>query len=159
MELGLLFPTVRHGQPNQHVVWAGLGVLGKDVPVGRVVKDAGVLELILWLADPSPPVLLDQVPVRILRLRVLVEGLHVRVGGGGVEVVVAFLAVLPVVALWTRQTKETLLEDGVLLVPESHRETETALSVTDAQQAVLPPPIGTGASMVMREVVPAVRHE
>ena len=64
-------------------------------------------------------------------------------GWGGVEVVVALLAVLTVVPLRTRQTKETLLEDGVLLVPESHRETETALSVADAQQAVLSPSIGT----------------
>ena len=150
-----LLPTVRYSETNEDVLWTGFGVLGKDVPVFRLVKHTRVFQLMLWLTHSSLPILLHQVGIRVLGLRVLVESLHVGVGGGGVKVVVALLAVLAMVPLGSRQTKETLLEDGVLLVPQCHGKAETTLSITDAQQAILPPAIGTGPSMVMGKVVPA----
>ena len=47
------------------------------------------------------------------------------------------------------------LKDWIFLVPEGEGEAEPALTVRDAQQPVLPPAVGPGASVVVREVVPA----
>ena len=76
-------------------------------------------------------------------------------GGGGVKVVVALLGVLTMVTLGAGQTKDSLLEDWVFLVPEGEGKAEAALAVADAQQTVLPPAVGPGASVVVREVLPA----
>src|SRR5206468_11055440 len=56
--------------------------------------------------------------------------------------------------------EETLLEDRVAAVPERERKTQAALPVTNPQQAVLAPAVGTATSVVMREVIPrrAVRR-
>ena len=150
-----LRPAVGSRNANEDIHRAGFGVLGVDVPVLALVEDASILQLKLRLRDSSPLVLLHQPAVGVGRLRVLVQGLHVGVRGGGVQVVVALLRVLAVVALRPRQPKDALLEDGVLLVPECEGEAEAALSVGDAHQPVLPPPVGPGAGVLMREVLPA----
>src|SRR3970282_2492601 len=89
-----------------------------------------------------------------LRLGVLVEGLHVGVRRGGVEVVVALLAVLPVVPLRPRQAEEALLQDRVSPVPEGKGEAEAALPVGDPEQPVLPPPVGAAARLLGRKGIP-----
>ena len=150
-----LGPAVGSRNANEDIHRAGFGILGIDVPVLALVEDASILQLKLRLLDSSPLVLLHQPAVGVGRLRVLVQGLHVGVRGGGVQVVVALLRVLAVVALRPRQPEDALLEDGVLLVPECEGEAEAALSVADAQQPILPPPVGPGAGVVMREVIPA----
>ena len=75
-----------------------------------------------------------------------------------VEVEVALLHVLAVVALGAGQAEEPLLEDRVAAVPEGQGEAEPALAVGDAQQAVLAPAVGAAAGVVVREVVPARRR-
>src|SRR5262249_35673612 len=64
------------------------------------------------------------------------------------------LDVLPVVALVAGQPEETLLENGVALVPQREREAEAGVVVTDAGQAVLAPAICAGAGMVVGEILP-----
>src|SRR4029078_1474749 len=123
-----------------------------EVPV--VVEDAGVQELVLQLLAAPPAVRLDEVPVRELALRVLVEVLHVRVRGRGVEVEVVLLGVLAVVALAVGEAEDPLLEDGVPLVPQGEREAEPLFVVGDPAQAVLAPAVRAGARLVVREVVP-----
>ena len=61
------------------------------------------------------------------------------------------------VSLRSSEAKDALLENGIFLVPESEPETEVAVLVTDAKEAVFSPAIGTGTSMVMREVLPATK--
>src|SRR5829696_7956682 len=75
--------------------------------------------------------------------------------GGRVEVVVDLLDVLAVVAFETREPKEPLLEDGIVAVPKSEGEAEPGLGVTKAENAVLTPAVGSGAGLIVREVVPS----
>ena len=91
---------------DDEVLGRRLGVLHGHVEVPVVVEDAGVQEL--ELPSPSLPaaVLLDELLVGIGALRVLVEPLHVGVGGRGVEIEVVLLDVLAVVSLGRRQTEE-----------------------------------------------------
>ena len=82
-----------------HVFRPGLRVLHDHVEVAVVVEDPGVQELELSRLPTPLLVLLHEPRVGVLGLRVLVEPLHVGVGGGRVEVVPVLLDVLPVVRL------------------------------------------------------------
>jgi hypothetical protein len=72
--------------------------LDENVPVAIIIKHIGIHDL--KLADVAAAVarLANELLVRVLALRVLVEHLHVRVGRGRVEVPVLLLDVLSVVA-------------------------------------------------------------
>ena len=112
-------------------------------------------------SNSGPPplpaaVLLDELRVGILALRVLVEPLHVRVGGRRVEVEVVLLHVLAVVALGGHEAEEPLLQDRVALVPQREREDQELVAVADAGQAVLAPAVGLAAGLVVGEEVPGV---
>ncbi len=109
--------------------------------------------------DASPLVLLDEVSIGELRLGVLVQRFHVGMGGGGVEVIVAVLGVLSMVTLATRQAKDALLQDGVLLVPQGQAEAEAALPVANPQQAIFPPTVDAGTGMVVGKVLPAAQRQ
>lgn len=88
------------------------------------------------------------------RLRVLVEHPHPGVGRRIVEVEVALLDILAVVALVAGEAEEALLEDGVAPVPEREREAEALLIVADTGQAVFVPTVGPRAGVVVGEILP-----
>jgi hypothetical protein len=46
--------------------------------------------------------------------------------------------------------ERALLEDGVPVVPKGDREAQTRLVVGDPAEAVLAPPVGPGAGLVVR---------
>src|SRR5262249_58903210 len=71
-----------------------------------------------------------------------------------VQVEVALLHVLAVIALRAAEPEQALLQDGVAPVPEGQREAEPALAVGDAEQPVLAPAVGTAARVVVGEVRP-----
>ena len=156
MESRRLRAAVVDRHADQDVVRSRLGVLDEDVEVPVVVEDPRVEQLVLELLARPPPVRLEEVPVRELALRVLVEVLHVRVRRRRVEVEVVLLDVLAVVPLAVGEAEQALLQDRVPLVPERERETEALLVVGDPAEAVLAPPVGPGAGLVVREVVPGV---
>jgi len=97
--------------PDGQVGRVGLGVLHEDVEIAVVVEDACVEQLVFGVVDAAPTVL-DQLPVGVLPLRVLVEVLHVRVRRRVVEVEVILLDVLAVVRLAGHQAEEALFQDG-----------------------------------------------
>jgi hypothetical protein len=74
--------------------FAGLGVFDRDVDISPVIDYARIQTLDLEVENPSFPVLIDQVPVRIFRLGILVEHPHVAVGGRGIQVEVVLLDIL-----------------------------------------------------------------
>src|SRR5581483_3812493 len=154
VERRLVGTAVHGGDPDQDVVGGCLGVLDDHVEVAVAVEDPGVGQLVLRLLPAPPPVLGHQLGVGEPPLRVLVERLEVGVGGRGVEVVVALLDVLAVVALGTPEPEQALLQDGVLSVPEREREAEAALPVADPEQPVLAPAVGAAPGVIVREVVP-----
>ena len=135
---------------------AALRVLHEDVEIAVVLEHAGVEELVLHVVTAPPPIRLHQVGVRIRRLRVLVEVLHVRVRRRAIEVEVVLLHVLAMVAFAVGQPEEPLFENGILAVPEGQAETEVLLVVGNAGDAVFAPAVGARAGMVVREEVPGV---
>ncbi len=95
-----------------------------------------------------------QVDVRVGALRVLVQVLHVGVGGGVVEVKIILLDVLAMVALAVREAEQPLLQDGVGPVPQRQGKAQLLLVVRNAGQPILTPAIGPRARLVMREIIP-----
>jgi hypothetical protein len=153
---GRIRAAVEGRDPHQHVVERRPGVLDQDVEVTVLVEGAGVGQLELGLVPATAAVLLAQAGVRELGLRILVEGLEVGAGGGGVEVEVALLDVLAVVALGVGESEKAFLEDRILAVPQGHGEAQPALVIAQAQEAVLAPAVGPAAGVVVGQVAPGV---
>ena len=103
-----MYFAVRRADSDQEVVGRGLGVLDEDVEVPVVIEQAGVDELVFQRLTPARAVGAQQVRVGIRALWILVEHPHVRVGGRAVEVVVALLNVLTVIAFGTGQTGQVV---------------------------------------------------
>jgi hypothetical protein len=146
--------AVRDREPDEEVVGRRLRVLGEHVEVAVLREDPGIDELELGIPPAAALVLLNEPRVGKRRLRVLVEGLHVRVGRRRVEVEVVVLDVLAVVALRASEAEEPLLQDRVLLVPEGQREAEALMVVRDPKEPVLAPAVRAGAGVVVREGIP-----
>src|SRR2546425_2669524 len=140
---GRFGPTIVHGNANEDVFRASLRVLHEHVKVPIVAEGARIEQLVLELFPRSSAVRVDQVPVGILPLRVLVEILHVRVGGRAVEVEVVLLDVLAMVRLTVGESEQALVQDGVPLVPQSEREAQPLLVIREAPKPVLAPPVGS----------------
>jgi hypothetical protein len=120
------------------------------------LEDARVDDLELAVVEASRGVLPDQLVVRELRKRVLVQSFQVAGGRGRVEIVVQLLHVLAVVPLGIGQAEQAFLENRVAPVPQGQGETEPARAVRDAEQPIFAPPVGAAAGMVVRERPPDV---
>ena len=83
---GRFRPAIVHGHPNEDVLRPLLRVLHEHVKIPVVGEHARIEQFVFELFPRSPSVGLDQVPVGIFPLRVLVEILHVRVGRRAVDV-------------------------------------------------------------------------
>ena len=156
MEPGGRGPAIVDGDADQDVVGACLGVLEEHVEVAVVVEDARVEQLVFDLLPRPSAVRLHEVSIRELPLRILVEVRHVRVRGRRIEVEIVLLDVLAVVPLAVGEPEESLLQDGVALIPEGEGEAEALLVVRDPPETVLAPAIGAGAGLIVAEVVPRV---
>ncbi len=156
VQRGFLRAAVEGRDPDQQVIRRRLGILDKDVEVPVVVEDPRVEQFVFHLLAGAAAVRLDQIAIGKGRLGVLVKILHVGMRGRAVEIEIVFLDILPVVALGVRQAEEALLQNRVLSVPQGQGEAEPLLVVADARQAVLAPPVGPGARLVVGEVAPGV---
>src|SRR5262249_48756478 len=110
--------------------------------------------LVLWHMLVAPAVLLGEIGVRKGCLRVLVQILHVRVGGRAVDVEVVLLYVFAVVALVAGQAEKAFFDDGVAPVPQGDGEADARVTVRKAREAVLVPAVGARSGLVVGEVVP-----
>ena len=156
LQHGRLGRAVVHGDAAEDVLRGRLRVLHLDVEVVPGVEDTGVDQLVLELLARPFPVDRDQVVVGKLGLRVLVQVALVAVGRDVVDVEVVLLDVLAVVALGVGQAEQPLLEDRVPLVPQRQRQAQPLLVVADPGQAVLAPPVGPRARLIVGEVGPGV---
>ena len=73
-----------------------------------------------------------------------------------IEVEVVFLHVLAVIALAVREAEESLLQDGILPIPEGQREAQTLFVVGNAGDAVLAPAVGARARVIVGEEIPGI---
>ena len=76
--------------------------------------------------------------------------------GGGVEVVINLFHVLAVIPLPVRQTKESLLENGVAPIPEGERQAKVLLIIRPARDPIFTPPISPTAGVIMRKISPSI---
>ena len=152
----LLRAPVVHRHLHQHVLRRRFGVLDENVEIAVVVEDAGIEKLVFELATAARPVGGRQVGVWVGRLWVLVEELHVRVGGRAVQVEVVLLDILAVVALGVGKPEHPLLQDRVTTVPQRQREAQPPLVVAKPGNAVLTPAIRPRPCLLMGEVRPGV---
>jgi hypothetical protein len=149
-------PAVVRRDANEQVLLAGLCMLDEHVEIAPVVQRVaeGIDELIFRRIFVPASVFRDEVGVRVFDLRVLVQHFGVRVRRRRVEVVVILLDVFAVVALVAGESKEPLLEDGILLVPQRDAQAQVLIAVTESTEAVLVPAIGAAPRVIVREVVP-----
>src|SRR5215831_3478335 len=124
--------TVTDADADEYVFCLDLGVLNHHIEIAPLVEDTGVDQLILHEEFAPPAVLLDQLTVRVFRLRILIEILHVGMGRRVVQVVVVLLDVLAVVAFAVGQTEQPLLEDWIPAVPESQGKAQILVPIADA---------------------------
>jgi hypothetical protein len=149
-------PGVGHLDRHQDVVRVGLCVVHLDDPVPVVVERTGVHELIFRLGAVAPPVHRNEVVIGEGPLRVVIAPPLPGVARQRIQVPPVFLYVLAMVALLTGQAEGPLLQDRVVLVPQGQRQAQPLLDVAEPGQAVLPPPVGAGSGVIVRQVVPGL---
>jgi TRAP-type C4-dicarboxylate transport system permease large subunit len=96
-----------------------------------------------------------QLRVGKLRLRILVQTLHVGVCRRGIEVVIVFLDVLAVIAFGSSQAEQALLQDRIAAIPKGEGKTKALVIVADAGDAVLGPAVGARTGMIVWKIVPS----
>jgi hypothetical protein len=153
---GRLGTAVGYRDADQDIFGSGLGVFHEDVEIAIAVESAGVEELEFRFGARTLAVLLTQTVIRECSLGILVQALHVGVGGRIVEVEIALLDVLSVVAFLAGQSEESLFEDGVAAVPEGQREADSLMAIANASDAVFVPAVGALSSLLVGEILPGV---
>ena len=154
VDLGIFRTTVADLDTDAEVLRPFLRVLDEDVEIAVLIEDAGIEQLELGTTAVAAAVLSHQPLVRVLRLRVLVQVLHVAVGRSAIDVEVVLLQVFAMVALGRDQPERAFLQDRVSTVPQRQRKAQQLVLIRDAGQAVFAPAVGLAAGHVVREIVP-----
>src|SRR5262249_45294749 len=121
-----------------------------------VVENAGVEQFVLELFAGPTSVRSHQFVIGVGALRILVEVLHVRVGGRAIYIEVVLLHVLAVIALAVGQAEKTLFQNWILAITQGEGKAEPFFLARKPGQPVFPPAIGAGAGLVVTEVVPGI---
>ncbi len=154
MKCGWLICAVFDGNAHHDIVGRVLRILDNDIEIAVVVEHAGIEDFIFRLISAAPPVFLDQLLVGVRVMRILVQHLHVRMSRRAVEIEVQLLYVLAVIALLIRQSKEPLLDDRIMPVPERERHAPVERVVAESGDPVFTPTVHAAARVIVREVVP-----
>src|SRR5215467_2551926 len=147
---------IRDTDPNQDVFRRSLGVLHRNVEVAIFGEDTGIRQLEFRAAFVPATVLFDKLRVRKGGVRVLVKVFHVGVSRSAVEIEIALLDILSMVAFVAGQTKEPFLKNGIAPVPQGHCKADVLMTVADARDSILVPAVRPRSRVVMREVLPGV---
>ena len=147
--------SIRDRNANQDIVGSCFRVFREHIKISALIKNPGVREFKLGIVSPSPTILSDQLIVWELRLRILIQRLHVGMCWCGIEIKITLLHIFSVISFRSGQTEKSLFENLVLAIPEREREAQATFSIRDSQQPVFAPSIGTTSSMFMGKGVPA----
>ena len=131
-----------------------LGIFHRHIEVAVVSEHAGVHQLEFRAVLVAPAVLFHQLRVGKCGLRVLVQVLHVGVRGRAVQVVVALLDVLAMIALVAGQAEEAFFQDRIAAVPQRDGEADVLVAVADARDAIFIPAIGAAIARDRAENTP-----
>src|ERR1043166_1012729 len=152
MARGIVRSPVHRLDADHRVLGSGLGKFDEDVEIAVFVEQPTVEKLEFRLAARAAAALLDQSPVRVFLLRILVEVLHVRVRRRRVDVEVVLLEILAVIGLGADEPEHALLQNRITTVPQGEREHEHLIAITPPGDAVLPPAVCLGARARTRTV-------
>ncbi len=136
-----LCTTIVNRRANQNVVRRILGILDNAVKIVAVIEHTQITQLQLRFQPIALAVTTGQLLVGKLTLRILVKSLHVRVRGGRIDIKVNLFHIFAMVALWSAQPVQALLEDVIPRVPKRKRKTEPTFTVADPQQTIFTPTI------------------
>ena len=155
MQLRRVRPAIRDRDADENIVRRTLRVLDAHIEVAALREHARVHQLELRLLPRPPPILLDQLRVRKLALRILVERLQVGMRRRGIQKEIILLHILAVIPLVRRETEQALLQNRIAPIPQRQSETQPALAIRDPEQPILAPAIRPTARVIVREIIPA----
>ncbi len=156
MQRGRLRSAIGRGDANENIVGRLLRVLDEDIEVAVVIEYAGIGQLKFRVELAAAAIFFHEPGVRVCGLGIFVKRFQIRRRRRGVEVVVALLHILAVVAFAVGQSEQPFLENWIAAIPERHRETEPALAIGDSQQTIFAPAVCPAASMIVRKILPAI---
>src|SRR5262249_19116794 len=147
---------VCNAETNQEICCRVFRILYQYVSVFVVGKDAGVEQLVFKRERVrlAPAVFLHEIRIRKCSMRVLVEGLHVAVGGYIIQIEVILLHIFPVISFAVSEPEKAFLENRVVAVPERQRKAKPGFLVADAKQTIFTPPLCTRTGVIMWKVIP-----
>src|SRR5271166_2349539 len=107
---------VSNAETNQDICWGVLGILYQHVSVLVARKDPGIEQLVFKRERVcfAPTVFLHQIRIRKRPMRILVEGLHVAVGGSIIQIEVILLHVFPVISFAVSEPEKAFLQNRSL---------------------------------------------
>ena len=147
---------VGDGDPGEDLVLIRFGIFDQHVKIAILGKDAGVVQFVLVRVIATLLIFTHQLGIGKGGLGIVVEQLHVTVGGGAIEVEVTFLDIFAVVAFWAGEAKEPLFEDRVAAIPKRKGEAEILVAVRDPCQPIFIPAVDPATGVVMGEIMPGV---
>jgi hypothetical protein len=149
-----LVRAILDGYAHHDVIGRVLRILDADIEVTIAIEHTGIEHFVFGKRRAAPPVLVDELLIRIGVVRILVQHLHVRMRRRAVEIKVQLLHILAMIALLVREAEEPFLDDRVTPVPQCERHTPVKRVVAESGDAVLAPAIHPAARMIVRKVIP-----
>src|SRR4051812_40582940 len=110
-------PTVENRNLYQNVFDISLGILDLHIKVAVLLEYSSIQQLIFWLMFIHAAILRNQHVVRKRRMRILVQILHIRMGWRAVEIEEILLFIFAVITFVAVESKNALLQDGVMFIP------------------------------------------
>ena len=156
MERSVFGSAIEGFDLNANIFRSSLRVLDEDVEVSVLIEDTSVQQLVFEPVSRSSLVLFDQITVRKLGLRILVEILHVAVRRRIVEIEVILFDVFTVIALRRNQPERSFLKNGIALVPKTKSKHEQLVAVANSCEAVFSPSISAASSLTVGKKLPGV---
>ena len=110
--------SVGNGRWGYNILCVLFCIFNDNVKIPIGIKYSGIQQFVLVLEFACLFIFIYQLLVGKFRLRILVQHLHVAVGGGRILVEVDFFDVLPMIALVARQSKKSFLQKRIFAIPE-----------------------------------------
>mmetsp|Transcript_15101 Transcript_15101/g.25020 ORF Transcript_15101/g.25020 Transcript_15101/m.25020 type:complete len:262 (+) Transcript_15101:2257-3042(+) len=153
---GLVWAAIGNCDSNADIIGVCLRIFHFHIKIPILIEDACVQQLKLRVMSITLPILFYQSRIRVLALRILVQELHVRMGWGRVEIPVVLFHILAVIALVVGKTKQALLKDRVLSVPQTDAKAYESVAITEASETILSRAICLRASLGVTKRAPCL---
>src|ERR1035441_35167 len=155
VEFGGLRAAIECFHTDADILGRFLGILDEDVEILIVIENVRIEEL-EFRTHAAIAVLFDQLAIRELSMRILVEHPHITVSGNVIQMEPVLLCILAMIAFVAGEPEHTLFQNGIAAVPKRQSEHQQLVTVADSRYAVLTPSIRLAARLIVREKVPGI---